>query len=139
MKTKSLIRLFLIPAILVTTFFVSGTAAQNPPCSNKWFEIRPDTLIAGPIVTPGRHRIWVGAKVDKTGAIVNWTKYGPFPVVGGKKYLAIIQNGVVYSLLENDVKLNSYSTPTKDVAVLYYENKPSDGRTWYAICSQRMR
>jgi hypothetical protein len=71
--------------------FVAGKGhegeEQSPPCSNKWFELRPGTLSPGPIVKPGLHKIWLGKKDPRTGTITRWDSFGPFQVNAGTKYL----------------------------------------------------
>lgn len=113
--------------------------SQTPPCSNKWMEINVGVLTPGPLVRPGMQKIWVGTKNPRTGVISNWKAYGPFEVIGGTKYLAIMQNqGSVSALLANDAAIGRYNSPAGNVGAIYYENKAGNTGP-YAICTQWVR
>lgn len=74
-------------------------------------EISAGVLTAGPLLTPGMQKIWGGKKEPPKGTISTWRTFGPFQVAAGTKYLAIITNGKMTSLLPNDVSLSSYGNP----------------------------
>ena len=119
---------------------VAGVAAlnqmQTPPCTNKWFEVRPGSLGPGPMLTPGMHKIWIGKKDPRKGTIYDWTSFGPYQVNGGTKYLVILRGySAISGLLPNDAAIAGYSNPGKNVASIYYQNSAADG-LWYAICTQ---
>jgi hypothetical protein len=114
------------------------TPAQAPPCSNKWMEINVGVLTPGPLVKPGMHKIWVGKKDLRTGVVSGWKAFGPFEVIAGTKYLAIIQNrGAVSSLLANDAAIGRYSIPAGNTGAIYYQNKAGNTGP-YGICTQLM-
>lgn len=128
-------------ALAVMTVFgvliLSQTAkAQTPPCSNKWMEIHVGVLTPGPLVKPGLHKIWVGKKDARTGVVSNWKAYGPFQVIAGRKYLAVMQNqGSVSALLANDAAIGRYNSPAGNVSAIYYQNKAGNTGP-YAICTE---
>jgi hypothetical protein len=130
-----------IAALAVMTVFgvliLAQTAkAQTPPCSNKWMEINVGVLTPGPLIKPGMHKIWVGKKDLRTGVVGNWKAYGPFQVIAGTKYLAIMQNqGSVSALLANDAAIGRYDNPAGNVGAVYYQNKAGNTGP-YAICTQ---
>ena len=120
---------------LAAILFASQLGFSQPPCSNKWFEVRPGSVIAGPLVQPGPHKVWIGRKDPQKGTISSWKSFGPFQVNGGTKYLALLQaNGAFGGLLANDVAIRNYSNPAGNVGAIYYQNKSSDA--WYAFCTQ---
>ena len=133
MKKILLTSLTLLLAFIA--FPPTSAQAQAPPCSNRWFEVRPGSLAPGPLITPGMHRIWLGKKDPRTGTISNWTSFGPFQVIADSKYLAIIRNEAVSNILRNDASLNMYNSPGKNVAAMYYQNDASSN-SWFAICTQ---
>jgi len=126
-----------VAAILVTLFSLQTVFAQAPPCSNKWFEVRPGSVIAGPLVQPGQHKIWIGRKDPQKGTISNWKSFVPFQVNAGTKYLAMLQaNWTFAGLLANDVAIRSFPNPAANVGAIYYQNKSSDA--WHAFCTQNI-
>lgn len=110
--------------------------AQTPPCSNKWFEVRPGSMIPGPLLKPGSHKIWVGRKDPQKGTVGNWNSFGPYQVDLGTKYLLILRgHGAISGLIPNDPAIARYSSPGKNVASIYYKSEAVDG-LWYAVCTQ---
>ncbi len=124
-------------AVILILFLTGMTAAQTPTCSNRYMEISTGVLTPGPLLTSGKHKIWVGKKVPPKGTISPWRTFGPFQLTAGTKYLLIMTNGKVTGLLPNDVTLNSYGNP-QNMASIYYQNKTTDG-AWYAVCTQLMK
>lgn len=117
--------LILISISAAITVFVLPVSAQTPPCSNKWFEVYYLYPVAGPILTPGKHKVWIGQKNIKQGTISNWKSFGPFQIIQGKEYIATITGGVV--------SVNASSASVK-YAYIKYVNK--DERIVYAVCTQ---
>lgn len=127
-----------LAAVIVILLLAAVTAAQTPTCSNRYMLISSNVLTPGPLLTPGMQKIWVGKKVPPKGTISPWRTFGPFQVVAGTKYLAIITNGKMTGLLPNDVSLNSYGNPSGNMAAIYYQSKTADGGS-YAVCTQLMK
>ncbi len=135
MKKKLTISILAAAAFLVILTFTGTVSAQSPPCSNKWMEIGPNILTAGPMLKVGRHKMWVGKKNNKTGMIENWTSYGPFKMAGGTKYLLRIESTGIVGPTANDASLGQYSNPSSDRATIYFQNKAGSG-VWVAACTQ---
>jgi hypothetical protein len=118
--------LILVGIFTATTIFGLPVSAQTPPCSNKWFEVYYMYPVAGPILTPGKHKVWIGQKNTKQGTISNWKSFGPFQIVQGKEYIATVTNGAV--------SVSASSTSVK-YAYIKYVNK--DQKMVYAVCTQQ--
>ena len=131
------VKLASLGAVIIILFLTGMTAAQTPTCSNRHMEISSGVVTPGPLLTPGKHKIWAGKKVLPKG-FANWRSFGPFQVAAGTKYLVIITNGKMTGFLANDVSLNSYGNPGANMAAIYYQSRTADG-AWYAVCTQLIK
>jgi hypothetical protein len=110
----------LIASLLILGISISVVlpAMAQPPCSIAYMVISPDQLVPGPLVAPGYYNVWWGWSSNS-----QWSKYGPFLLRGGHKYLimADISDGGP-GFWEDHTDLASYPYPTSDVASVYYRN-----------------
>jgi len=114
-----------------------ATAAMSPPCATRPLTIPPpggtlSTFEEGHIVPAGRYKVWVSPSADQRTASGPWRAFGPYDLLGGRKYLFFIRDGAVDGPIESDSRLNRYSNPSPDTTATYYENR-SESRRWQAV------
>jgi hypothetical protein len=74
----------------------------------------------------------VSPSADQRTASGPWRQFGPYNLLGGRKYLFIVRDGAVDGPIENDSRLNRYPDPSPDTTATYYENR-SESQRWLAV------
>lgn len=106
--------MLLIPAVLA-----------QPTCDIRYMVVQTNQLVPGPLVAPGSYNVWFGLTTN-----YQWFTYGPFAMRGGHKYLVAPDlEQKIARVFEDHVDLSSYSSPTSDVAAVYY--RVYDPDDWY--------